>query len=1008
MADQFLNIAARLPSEQPRGAAPYMNVDTPPGAFGAIGAQQLQQAGARLEQASDSAHKLFQAEAADANDAHADSLLNGFVDGKQKILFTNPDAFYRQKGEAAIHAAEPTTKALTDLKEQTLEQAGNDAQRRILRTRLDAHFRDATDGIGRHVDVEAASAAKTTRDSTLNLAAKDAALDPENDQNLKKNLVIAEDVALASAKAAGFEPDSPVAKDLIGNARSKVFTSSLQSLLDGGKNRSALSLYERIKDDVAIKGNTALHTTMKGIRAQVDGEDLAARTLRANGLPGIQSDDSSSTRENNIGNLRPPGASQGFQTFKTFDEGVAGAVKNLQAYPKAFNDGKPMTLQQIGAKWAPKGDGANDPNQWAKNVGAAAGLDPTKPVDLSSPEIAAKVARGIHQAEWGRARPEGDYLPGAQAAFGTPGVPVFKGDLKAGYEKAAFDISNSNASREDKQAALAIINKQSTQVTSYQTAAVKSLKDEADSYRLSGYLEPAKLDPGKLLSFAERAQALGEQSLAGTYRVLAALAPTVKNDLQSMPADQLKLLKSMEEGPAKKLIEGIESGNADTLTRANDLHDKLKKAQADGLDPAGLKDMATKTAQLYVDGGKSEKAQEVAQTYRTMLAASETLKANPVAQKQALAEIEGIAGAGQVNEQQAELHRLLSDGIKAQAAAFDKDAYAAGQKLYGLPQRPLTDGAGRMQDASQIASARGLTPGSVPPMSQEEFNALRSQADANPQQAQKTFRQIAANYPAEAIPLIGAGLAGKPDTSDPVSRGYAAALNFYAEGQKDPSQTLIGDEILDGVAKRKEMGDALRNMPKSDAFHEAVQTKLGNAFMNLSGKVPAIIVNAAEAIYTSRMIKAGRQGEKALDDTILNSALDAVVGKTVVRNGQSLLPPKGVDGYQLDAAVRSLSDGDVDGFHTQNGSPVTAEKIARYGILSNAGKDGTYFVQMPDPAQGGKPAYVQRPDGRPYVLDIAPLLERAQRFPGYAMETPNSAAAARRRAPASPTEGVQP
>jgi hypothetical protein len=118
--------------------------------------------------------------------------------------------------------------------------------------------------------------------------------------------------------------------------------------------------------------------------------------------------------------LRPPGASQGFRTFNTFDEGVAATVKNVQAYPAAFNGGKPMTLQQIGAKWAPAGDGANDPNQWAKNVGAAAGIDPTKPLDVSSPEIAAKVARGIHQAEWGKARPEADYLPGAKAAFGMP------------------------------------------------------------------------------------------------------------------------------------------------------------------------------------------------------------------------------------------------------------------------------------------------------------------------------------------------------------------------------------------------------------------------------------------------------------------------------------------------------------------------------------------------------------------------------------------------------------
>jgi hypothetical protein len=70
---------------------------------------------------------------------------------------------------------------------------------------------------------------------------------------------------------------------------------------------------------------------------------------------------------------------------------------------------------------------------------------------------------------------------------------------------------------------------------------------------------------------------------------------------------------------------------------------------------------------------------------------------------------------------------------------------------------------------------------------------------------------------------------------------------------------------------------------------------------------------------------------------------------------------------------------------------------------------GSYYVaDARTRRSGGQPAYVQRPDGRPYVLDIKPLLERAQRFPGYAMETPNSAKDARRRASGSPTEGVDP
>jgi hypothetical protein len=74
-----------------------------------------------------------------------------------------------------------------------------------------------------------------------------------------------------------------------------------------------------------------------------------------------------------------------------------------------------------------------------------------------------------------------------------------------------------------------------------------------------------------------------------------------------------------------------------------------------------------------------------------------------------------------------------------------------------------------------------------------------------------------------------------------------------------------------------------------------------------------------------------------------------------------------------------------------NGSPVTADKIRRYGSFTNAGSEGRYFVYMPDAAQAGKPAYVQRPDGSPYILDLGPLLERSQGARDYRSFVPPAA-----------------
>jgi len=129
--------------------------------------------------------------------------------------------------------------------------------------------------------------------------------------------------------------------------------------------------------------------------------------------------DSSQPNPNNIGNVRPVGSNTGFQQPADFNSGVKLAVNTARAYPALFNGGRDMTLLEIGKKWAPAGDGANDPSQWAKNVATVSGLPVDKPLDLNDPATATAFARGVHGAEWGgnAVRPAADY----SSALSTPG-----------------------------------------------------------------------------------------------------------------------------------------------------------------------------------------------------------------------------------------------------------------------------------------------------------------------------------------------------------------------------------------------------------------------------------------------------------------------------------------------------------------------------------------------------------------------------------------------------------
>ena len=156
----------------------------------------------------------------------------------------------------------------------------------------------------------------------------------------------------------------------------------------------------------------------------------------------------------NIGNVRPVGGgpTSGFQQPASLDDGIRLAVSNVQAYPAKFNGGQPMTLLQIGQRWAPAGDGKNDPAAWARNVAQIGGLPVDQPLDFANPQVQAAFARGVHGAEHGAQAvqpievyqkaiatgggrpaptPAGGFTPGAPPAQSIPGAmpQIAQGDM---------------------------------------------------------------------------------------------------------------------------------------------------------------------------------------------------------------------------------------------------------------------------------------------------------------------------------------------------------------------------------------------------------------------------------------------------------------------------------------------------------------------------------------------------------------------------------------------------
>lgn len=138
---------------------------------------------------------------------------------------------------------------------------------------------------------------------------------------------------------------------------------------------------------------------------------------------------SASQATNNFGNIRAPGG--GFASYATPQDGVAAMASNLTAYQDLHGIN---TLNGITARWAPQGDGANNPAAYARTISQLTGIDPNTPLDLHDPATLAKIIPAMAQVEHGRPMGVGgDVLnAGISSALSGRGVAAAPGAQQGG------------------------------------------------------------------------------------------------------------------------------------------------------------------------------------------------------------------------------------------------------------------------------------------------------------------------------------------------------------------------------------------------------------------------------------------------------------------------------------------------------------------------------------------------------------------------------------------------
>jgi hypothetical protein len=136
-----------------------------------------------------------------------------------------------------------------------------------------------------------------------------------------------------------------------------------------------------------------------------EGEDGSKQRFMGNQLPNFQQPQSlqpnfqsQMPQNNNVGNLRNLNG-QGFQSFATPEEGQQALSRQIGLYSTKHDV---HNLLDFTSRYAPKGDGNNDPVAYAKFLAQQTGIPlDAKNIDFSNPEINAAMTRAIPIMEHG-------------------------------------------------------------------------------------------------------------------------------------------------------------------------------------------------------------------------------------------------------------------------------------------------------------------------------------------------------------------------------------------------------------------------------------------------------------------------------------------------------------------------------------------------------------------------------------------------------------------------------
>ncbi|HTR86939.1 MAG TPA: hypothetical protein VMI56_20835, partial [Reyranella sp.] len=209
----------------------------------------------------------------------AEAINNGFIGAQQRLLYTDPNAFYGKSGKEALKSTPGILDRLNDLHRETLDLAPTPRIRQHVKSALDNHLAVSREEVLRHVRREARTYQADTAQNRLDLLGTQAALEYNDPNSVAAYAVGAGNAGRAHAHATNGD-----ANTLAGAAASTIWRRAIESALA----RDDLASANRLR---AVAGRALQPTDANAIAGQMaTAQEHATGRAFANGQPMPETD----------------------------------------------------------------------------------------------------------------------------------------------------------------------------------------------------------------------------------------------------------------------------------------------------------------------------------------------------------------------------------------------------------------------------------------------------------------------------------------------------------------------------------------------------------------------------------------------------------------------------------------------------------------------------------------------------------------------------------------------